>query len=333
MTSRPTALITGIAGQDGSYLAELLLDKGYRVAGVRRPGARLAEHSPTGAGIDRLGTLASRLDLFDIDLLDATAVIELLTRIRPREVYNLAGHSFVPSSWDHPELASGLTGLGASRMLEAIKAVDRDIRFYQASSSEVFGNAAEVPQSESTPFNPRNPYGEAKKLAHEATSVSRERDGLFALSGILFNHESPRRGLEFVTRKVTDGAARIFLGLAKSLPMGSLDAERDWGFAGDYVRAMWLMVQQEKPSDYVVASGLPHTVQDLCRIAFARVGLDYQNHVITDPTLVRPPETFRLIGDASKARRDLGWSPTVSFDELIELMVDADVARYSKHNT
>jgi len=321
MTSRRTALVSGITGQDGSYLAELLLEKGYRVVGTQRPGSK---------SVTRISHLIDQIDLVTVDLLDEQALVGLLRESKPQEVYNLAGHSFVPSSWGHPELSSDITGLGASRMLEAIKAVDRGIRFYQASSSEVFGNAKETPQTEATPFNPRNPYGVAKARAHEAASAARERDGLFALSGILFNHESPRRGLEFVSRKVTDGAARISLGLADSLAMGSLDAERDWGFAGDYVRAMWLTLQQESPADYVVASGVLHTVRDLCRIAFARVGLDFEMYVTTDPELIRPPESVRLVGDPSKARNELGWNPRVSLEELIESMVDADLARHAK---
>jgi GDPmannose 4,6-dehydratase len=318
MTSRSIALITGIAGQDGSYLAELLLDQGYRVVGVRRSG---------GSSVDRIAHLKDRLDLRDADLLDKRALVELLGAVGPGEVYNLAGHSFVPSSWRQPNLVGGVTGLGATCLIDAIRVVDPGIRFYQASSSEIFGNAREVPQSESTQLNPRNPYGEAKAFAHRATARAREDDGLYAVSGILFNHESPRRGLEFVTRKITDGAARIAIGLAETLPMGSLDAERDWGFAGDYVRAMWLMLQQDHPRDYVIASGVAHTVRDVCRIAFARVGLDYERHVTVDPALIRPPEEFRLLGDASKARNELGWRPSVSFEELIEMMVDADLSR------
>ena len=318
MTQAPTrtALITGIAGQDGSYLAELLLDRGYRVTGVVRPGT----------STDRIAHVVDRLDIRPADLLDEAEVIGLLESVQPDEVYNLAGHSFVPTSWDRPDMAADVTALGASRFLSAIRQVDPAVRFYQASSSEIFGNAREEPQSESTPPNPRNPYGEAKAAAHAAAVRARD-DGLFAVAGILYNHESPRRGLEFVSRKVSDGVARIALGMAETIPMGSLAAERDWGFAGDYVRAMWLMLQQESPTDYVVATGIPHTVEDMCRIAFARAGLDYERHVAVDPSLVRPPDAVRLIGDSTKAQRSLGWHPEVSFEQLIEMMVDADLER------
>jgi len=313
-----TALITGIGGQDGSYLAEHLLDLGYRVVGVRH-----------GDGVpERIGHLRDRLALISLDLLDERRIAEVLAEVRPTEVYNLAGHSFVPSSWERPDLLGEVTGLAAPRLLEAIRATDPAIRFYQASSSEIFGNALETPQSETTPLNPRNPYGAAKAFAHFSTVNAREGMGLFAVSGILYNHESPRRGLEFVTRKVSDGAARISLGLSTSLSMGDLDAQRDWGFAGDYVRAMWLMLQQDTPHDYVISSGVAHTVRDLCRIAFAHVGLDYEDHVIIDPSLVRPPEAFRLIGDPSRARDELGWEPRVSFEQLVEMMVDADLERH-----
>jgi GDPmannose 4,6-dehydratase len=316
-----TALITGITGQDGSYLTDLLLAKGYRVVGLRRPG---------NPSLERIAHVLDRIELREADLLSSSALVSLLEEVRPDEVYNLAGHSFVPSSWGRPDLAQDTTGLGASRLLEAIREVDPAIRFYQASSSEIFGNALQVPQSETTPVNPRNPYGTAKALAHLSTVSARAESGLFAVSGILFNHESPRRGLEFVTRKVTDGAARISLGLADALPMGGLDAERDWGFAGDYVIAMWLMLQAPEPADYVVATGVVHTVRDLCRLAFARVGLDYEAHVVVDPALVRPPEQARLVGDSTKARAELGWSPGTTFEELIAMMVDADVARLSR---
>ena len=312
-----TALITGIGGQDGSYLAEHLLGLGYRVIGVRR-----------GDGVpERISHLRDRVELVSVDLLDEGRLAGVLADIAPQEVYNLAGHSFVPSSWERADLLGEVTGLAAPRLLEAIRATDPTIRFYQASSSEIFGNALETPQSETTPLNPRNPYGAAKAFAHFSTVNAREGMGLFAVSGILYNHESPRRGLEFVTRKVSDGAARISLGLSTSLSMGDLDAQRDWGFAGDYVRAMWLMLQQDTPHDYVIASGVAHSVRDLCRIAFAHVGLDYERHVIVDPSLVRPPEPFRLIGDPSRARDELGWEPMVSFEELVEMMVDADLER------
>jgi GDPmannose 4,6-dehydratase len=318
----PTALITGITGQDGSYLAELLLDKGYRVAGMTR-------RSSTATG-ERIAHLAGRLELVQGDLLDQASLIAALDEVKPDEVYNLAAQSFVPTSWNQPVLTGEFTGLGVTRMLEAIRQVSPGVRFYQASSSEMFGKVREVPQTETTPFHPRSPYGVAKAYAHFLTVNYRESYGLYAASGILFNHESPRRGLEFVSRKVTDGAARIALGLATELPMGNLDAERDWGFAGDYVQAMWLMLQQPEPSDYVIATGVAHSVRDLCRIAFARVGLDHEHHVTFDPRLNRPAEVDHLRGDASKARQALGWEPSVGFEQLIEMMVDADVARHER---
>ena len=316
MTERQTALVTGIAGQDGSYLAELLLSKGYRVVGIRRPD---------NPDVSRIAHLLDQVELREADLLHEGRLISLLEDVRPTEVYNLAGHSFVPTSWDQADLTGDATGLGAVRMLEAIRAADRSIRFYQASTSEIFGNARESPQSETTPPNPRNPYGAAKAFAHFSTINAREHHGLFAVSGILFNHESPRRGPEFLTRKVTMAAARIKAGLADSVTLGGLDAQRDWGFAGDYVRAMWQMLQAPAPADYVVASGVPHTVRDVCRVAFARVDLDYEEHVRVDPALVRPPEAVPLLGDPTRAHTDLGWQPTVSFEGLIEMMVDADV--------
>jgi len=314
-----TALITGIGGQDGSYLAEHLLDKGYRVVGVVRRGSAVPA---------RIAHIRSRIELSDVDLLDEGRIADLLLAVRPQEVYNLAGHSFVPSSWERSDLMADVTGLAPARLLEAIRTTDPAIRFYQASTSEIFGNALESPQSETTPVNPRNPYGAAKAFAHFSTVNAREGLGLFAVSGILYNHESPRRGLEFVSRKVTDAAARISLGMADSLAMGNLDAQRDWGFAGDYIRAMWLMLQQDAPRDYVIASGTLHSVRDLCRVAFAHMGLDYERHVKIDPSLVRPAETVRLVGDPSRARRDLGWEPAMLFDHLIAMMVDADVERY-----
>jgi GDPmannose 4,6-dehydratase len=316
-TPERTALITGIAGQDGSYLAELLLQHGYRVAGVARPTSSM----------DRIAHIVDSIELRSTDLLDEAEIAELLESVRPHEVYNLAGHSFVPTSWDRPDLPGNVTGLAASRFLSAIAHVDPEIRFYQASSSEIFGDAREEPQSESTPLNPRNPYGAAKAEAHGATIRARDDLGLFAVSGILYNHESPRRGLEFISRKISDGVARIALGRSHTISIGSIDSERDWGFAGDYVRAMWLMLQQDSPRDYVVATGLLHSVRDMCRIAFERVGLDYRRHVTVDPSLVRPPEVVRLIGDSTKAHQELGWHPSVSFRELIEMMVDADIAR------
>ena len=315
-----TALITGITGQDGSYLAELLLEQGYRVVGMTR-------RSSTDSN-ERIAHLGSRIELVQGDLLDQASLDAALRDVAPHEVYNLAAQSFVPTSWNQPVLTGEFTGLGVTRMLEAIRRVDLGIRFYQASSSEMFGKVREVPQNELTAFHPRSPYGVAKAYGHFLTVNYRESYGMYAVSGILFNHESPRRGLEFVSRKVTDGAARIALGLATELPMGNLDAERDWGFAGDYVRAMWLMLQQPEPGDFVVASGIAHSVRDLCRVAFERLGLDYERHVTVDPALYRPAEVDHLLGDPSKARAELGWEPTVGFAELIESMVDTDVARH-----
>jgi GDPmannose 4,6-dehydratase len=319
---RDVALITGITGQDGSYLAEFLLDKGYRVVGMTRRSSSDA----TG----RLTHLRDRIELVQGDLLDQASLVSALQQVGPTEVYNLAAQSFVPTSWNQPVLTGEFTGLGVTRLLEAIRQVDTSVRFYQASSSEMFGMVREVPQTELTPFHPRSPYGVAKAYGHYLTVNYRESYGLFAASGILFNHESPRRGLEFVTRKVTDGAARIALGLANHLPMGNLEAERDWGFAGDYVRAMWLMLQQDEPSDYVVATGIAHSVRELCRIAFAHVGLNYEDHVTVDPALHRPAEVDQLRGDASKARTELEWTPSVDFERLVHMMVDADVARHER---
>ena len=318
-----TALITGITGQDGSYLAELLLSEGYRVVGMTR-------RSSTDSS-ERIGHLIDRIELLQGDLLDQASLVEALQKVRPHEVYNLAAQSFVPTSWNQPVLTGEFTGLGVTRMLEAIRQVGGEIRFYQASSSEMFGKVREVPQTEQTPFHPRSPYGVAKAYGHFLTVNYRESYGLHAVSGILFNHESPRRGLEFVTRKVTDGAARIALGLASELHMGNLDAERDWGFAGDYVRAMWMMLQKPEPTDYVVATGVAHSVRDLCRIAFAHVKLDYEDHVRVDPSLLRPAEIDHLLGDATRARQELGWMPSVSFEQLIAMMVDADLARLERH--
>jgi GDPmannose 4,6-dehydratase len=314
-----TALITGITGQDGSYLAELLLEKGYRVVGLTR-------RSDAGA-MDRIEHLLDRIELVVGDLLDQSSLVAALQSSKPDEVYNLAGTSFVPSSWSEPVLAGELTGLGVTRLLEAIRQVDTTIHFYQASSSEVFGEVDETPQTELTPFRPRNPYGVAKAYGHFLTVNYRERFGIYAVSGILFNHESPRRGLEFVTRKVSDGAARIRLGLAKELPMGNLEARRDWGFAGDYVRAMWAMMQQPEPTDYVISTGIAHSVRDLCRIAFEHVGLDYEKFVVTDERLYRPAEVDHLLGNSAKARAELGWEPGIRFEELVRMMVDADIAR------
>jgi GDPmannose 4,6-dehydratase len=315
----PTALITGITGQDGSYLAELLLSKGYRVVGMTR-------RSSTD-GYERIAHIRDRIDLVQGDLLDQASLITALQDSHPDEVYNLAAQSFVPTSWNQPVLTGEFTALGVTRLLESIRTVDPSIRFYQASSSEMFGKVREVPQNEMTPFYPRSPYGVAKAYGHAITVNYRESYGLFAVSGILFNHESPRRGIEFVTRKVTNGVARIVAGLDKTLSLGNLDAERDWGFAGDYVRAMWSILHADEPRDFVIATGIAHSVRDLCRIAFAHVGLDYQDHVVTDPALFRPAEVDHLLGDATRARADLGWEMEVDFQRMIEMMVDADIAR------
>jgi GDPmannose 4,6-dehydratase len=313
------ALITGITGQDGSYLAEFLLQKGYEVHGmVRRSSTE---------NFERIGHLRSKIALHQADLLDELSLIELMQQVRPDEIYNLAAMSFVPTSWTQPILTSEFTAIGVVRVLEAMRRVCPKARLYQASSSEMFGHVRETPQTELTPFYPRSPYGVAKAFGHYITVNYRESYQLFAVSGILFNHESPRRGMEFVTRKVTDGAARIKLGLQQTLAMGNLDAKRDWGFAGDYVRAMWLMLQADKPDDYVIATGSTHTVRELCEAAFAHVGLDWQAHVKIDPKFIRPAEVELLLGDASKAKRELGWQPQVDFKGLITMMVDADLAR------
>jgi len=313
------ALITGITGQDGSYLAELLLEEGYEVYGmIRRSSA---------PNTWRIEHILDRITLKPADLLDQLSLIRLLDAVRPREVYNLAAMSFVPASWDQPMLTGEFNAQGVTRVLDAIRQVDPAIRLYQASSSEMFGKVREVPQTEMTPFYPRSPYGVSKVFAHYITVNYRESYNLFAVSGMLFNHESPRRGLEFVTRKVSDGVARIKLGLAETLAIGNLDAHRDWGFAGDYVRAMWLMLQQERPDDYVIATGISHSVRELIDIAFARVNLDPARFVRQDPALLRPAEVDHLLGDASRAERELGWKPLVSFKELVEMMVDADLER------
>jgi GDPmannose 4,6-dehydratase len=313
------ALITGITGQDGSYLAELLLENGYEVYGmVRRSSTE---------NFDRIAHLTDRITLVQADLLDQSSLVEALEDARPNELYNLGAQSFVPTSWKQPVLTAEFTAVGVTRLLEAVRRVDPDIRFYQASSSEMFGKVREVPQNEQTPFYPRSPYGVAKVYGHFITVNYRESYGLFAVSGILFNHESPRRGLEFVTRKISDGVARIKLGLAEELRLGNLDAKRDWGFAGDYVEAMWLMLQADEPEDYVIATGEEHSVQEFVDIAFAQAGLDSKQHVKMDPEFLRPAEVDHLVGDATKAREQLGWQPRVSFTELVELMVDADVER------
>ena len=324
MTQR-RALITGITGQDGSYLAEFLLEKGYTVYGMVRRSS--SDH------FERIAHLQDRVQLREGDLLDQLSLITLLHETEPHEVYNLAAQSFVPTSWEQPILTSEATALGVTRVLEAIRVVDRSIRFYQASSSEMFGKVRESPQHEKTAFYPRSPYGVAKVYGHCITVNYRESYGLFAVSGILFNHESPRRGRQFVTRKVTHGAARVKLGVAQELKLGNLEAKRDWGFAGDYVEAMWLMLQQPTPDDFVIATGETHSVRELCEIAFARVGLDWEKHVVVDKTHVRPAEVDHLIGDAGKARRVLGWSPKVSFRNLVEMMVDADVRAGSSAKT
>ena len=316
------ALITGITGQDGSYLAELLLEKGYEVSGiVRRTSA---------PNLSRIEHLLDRVSLHPADLLDQLSLIRVIEHVQPDELYNLAAMSFVPASWDQPMLTGEFNSQGVTRILDAIRTVNPKIRLYQASSSEMFGKVREVPQTELTPFYPRSPYGVSKVFGHYITVNYRESYGLFACSGILFNHESPRRGLEFVTRKVSDGVARVKLGLADALSLGNLDACRDWGFAGDYVRAMWLMLQQDQPDDYVIATGVAHSVRDLVEVAFGRAGLDWQKHVRVDPALIRPAEVDHLIGDAGKARRVLGWQPTVDFKGLVEMMVDADLERLGR---
>ena len=313
------ALITGVTGQDGSYLAELLLEKGYEVSGMTRRAST--------ENLERIGHLVDRVTLIQGDLLDPPSLDSALREAQPHEVYNLAAQSFVPTSWNQPVLTAEFTAVGVTRVLEAVRAVDAEIRFYQASSSEMFGKVREVPQTELTPFHPRSPYGVAKAYGHHITVNYRESYDLFAVSGILFNHESPRRGLEFVTRKISDGVARIKHGLAEELRLGNLDARRDWGFAGDYVEAMWLMLQQDEALDYVVATGEEHSVREFVEIAFERVGLDPDKHVVVDPRFLRPAEVDHLVGDASKARRELEWAPRTSFRELVELMVDADLER------
>src|SRR5947209_1803988 len=314
------AIITGITGQDGSYLADLLLDKGYQVHGIVRRSST--------ENFERIAHLQGRIQLHQADLLDQLSLIDVLKAVRPHEVYNLAAMSFVPTSWKQPVLTGEYTAIGVTRVLEAIRLLDpKGIRFYQASSSEMFGKVCETPQRESTPFYPRSPYGVAKVYGHYLTVNYRESYGMYCCSGILFNHESERRGLEFVTRKVSDGAARVKLGLTRELRVGNLEARRDWGHAADYVRAMWLMLQQPEPDDYVVATGETHSVRELVGEAFACVGLDWREHVMQDPALYRPAEVDLLVGDASKARRVLGWEPTVNFRELVRRMVEADLAR------
>jgi GDPmannose 4,6-dehydratase len=317
----PRALITGVTGQDGSYLAELLLAKGYEVVGVVR---RTSHHS-----YERIEHLLERIEVVAADLLDQHSLTVVLQDTRPDEVYNLAAQSYVPTSWTQPVLTGEFTALGVTRILEAIRLVHPTARFYQASSSEMFGRVTETPQTETTPFYPRSPYGVAKVYGHWITVNYRESYNLYAVSGILFNHESPRRGIEFVTRKVTDGVARIKLGMARQISLGNLDARRDWGFAGDYVDAMWRMLQQPSPQDYVIGTGQTHSVRELVQAAFSHVGLDWQKHVVTDPRFMRPAEVDLLLADPAKARQDLGWTPQVDFQQLIAMMVDADLERLS----
>ncbi len=320
-----TALITGVTGQDGSYLAELLLDQGYQVCGlVRRASTE---------NFQRIEHLRDRLVLLQADLLDQTSLARALDQVRPDEVYNLAAMSFVPTSWHQPVLTAEFTAVGVTRLLDALRHVFPEARFYQASSSEMFGKVQETPQRETTPFYPRSPYGVAKAYGHWITVNYRESYNLFACSGILFNHESPRRGLEFVTRKISHGVARIKMGLANDLRLGNLEAKRDWGFAGDYVRAMWLMLQQNRPDDYVVGTGETHSVREFVEIAFGHAGLDWRRHVVVDPQFYRPAEVDLLLADPSRARNALGWRPEVSFEQLVRRMVDADLAQLQQGST
>ncbi|MCC7188744.1 MAG: GDP-mannose 4,6-dehydratase [Anaerolineales bacterium] len=317
----PTALITGITGQDGSYLAELLLAKGYRVIGVARRSSTMT--------YERINHLLDDITVIQGDLHDQGSLLAFLEEYQPTEVYNLAAQSFVPTSWNQPALTGDITALGVTRMLEAIRFVNKKIRFYQASSSEMFGKVLEVPQREETPFYPRSPYGVAKVYGHWITVNYRESYDLFAVSGILFNHESPRRGVEFVTRKIADGVARIKLGLAKELRLGNLESQRDWGFAGDYVEAMWRMLQQDEPDNFIIGMGETHSVREFCELAFGHVGLDYKEFVVQDERFYRPAEVDLLISDPSKARTVLGWEPSIGFKELVTMMVDADLVRLS----
>ena len=319
MSAPGRALVTGITGQDGSYLAELLLDKGYEVWGmVRRASTE---------NFERIDHLTDRIRLVQADLLDPTSLVEALEEAAPSEVYNLGAQSFIPTSWRQPVLTAEFTAVGVTRLLEAIRRVDPDIRFYQASSSEMFGKVREVPQNELTPFYPRSPYGVAKAYGHFITVNYRESYGLYAVSGILFNHESPRRGLEFVTRKISDGVARIKLGLAPDLKLGNLDSQRDWGFAGEYVDGMWRMLQRDEPEDFVLATGEAHSIREFAELAFGHAELDPEQYVKTDPAFLRPAEVDHLVGDASKARDKLGWEPRVTIQGLVEMMVDADLER------
>ena len=318
------ALITGITGQDGSYLAEFLLEKGYRVAGIVRRSST--------ERFERIDHIKNKIELKQADLLDQLSIIDAIKEFEPDEIYNLAAQSFVPTSWTQPILTGEFTALGVTRMLEAIRHINKRIKFYQASSSEMFGKVQQVPQTEKTPFYPRSPYGVAKVYGHWITVNYRESYNIFACSGILFNHESPRRGREFVTRKVTEGAAKIKLGLAKELRLGNLEAKRDWGYAKDYIRAMWLMLQQKEPSDYVIATGKEHSVQELVEISFGRLELKWKDYVVIDPALLRPAEVDHLVGDPSRAKKELGWEPQVSFQELIEMTVEADLDKLKKNS-
>ena len=315
--SQKRALITGITGQDGSYLAELLLEKGYEVFGLVRRSSTV--------NFERIGHLQDKIELISGDLLDQKSLVSALQAARPQEVYNLGAQSFVPVSWEQPMLTGEVTGLGVTRLLEAIRTCDETIRFYQASTSELFGKAQETPQNEQTAFYPRSPYGVSKLYAHWITINYRESYGLFACTGILFNHESPRRGREFVTRKITHGVARIKHGLDQELRLGNLDARRDWGHAGDFVRSMWMMLQQDEPDDYVVATGTSRTIGEFCEVAFAHVGLDWRQYVVVDERFLRPAEVYTLLGDATKAREKLGWEPEVGFEEMVRQMVDWDL--------
>ena len=315
--SQKRALITGITGQDGSYLAELLLEKGYEVFGLVRRSSTV--------NFERIGHLQDQIELISGDLLDQKSLVSALQAARPQEVYNLGAQSFVPVSWDQPMLTGEVTGLGVTRLLEAVRTCDENIRFYQASTSELFGNAQETPQNEQTAFYPRSPYGVSKLYAHWITINYRESYGLFACTGILFNHESPRRGREFVTRKITHGVARIKCGLDQELRLGNLDSRRDWGYASDFVRAMWMMLQQDEPDDYVIATGTTRTIGEFCEVAFSHAGLDWRQYVVVDERFLRPAEVYTLLGDATKAREKLGWEPEVGFEEMVRQMVDCDL--------
>ena len=315
--SQKRALITGITGQDGSYLAELLLEKGYEVFGLVRRSSTV--------NFERIGHLQDQIEIISGDLLDQKSLVSALQTARPQEVYNLGAQSFVPVSWDQPMLTGEVTGLGVTRLLEAIRTCDENIRFYQASTSELFGKAQETPQNEQTAFYPRSPYGVSKLYAHWITINYRESYGLFACTGILFNHESPRRGREFVTRKITHGVARIKCGLDQELRLGNLDSRRDWGYASDFVRAMWMMLQQDEPDDYVIATGTSRTIGEFCEAAFAHAGLDWRQYVVVDERFLRPAEVYTLLGDATKAREKLGWEPEVGFEEMVRQMVDCDL--------